>query len=640
MIVLVSMKKKFNSFAALGKDMGIPETKKKLNKKFHLPKKNKSLPVSDSEWVVETYKLLQKFSGTTSQYGAILKAASNISIKTILRFKPSEKIVIERIILLVLSDLKKFDQIEVYKIDGMKKLLTLKQKNLYHSELNKILKNNTNQSKINWFLDEDIRKKEFLKFAKEQNRLESLLLEKQQIADDQRKNELLELANYVSKKQTETFGLFQPFELPYYQTPSVNLNLNLDQDDIKLIFNWAGFTIDSSHIEISDIYEELNDTFYDGTINKLISARYAEKSAILFYKDLDERVQDISIKQLDPQNNEWKLGDIKAGKKFIDIKNARTSRKSGSNYSDQYVKSLKTSVDGQEIVYTGVISEYQTKTKICNESNGESRILGEVTNTDIQAMNKYLKDRFTNILEMKLTRSQSNISNYNGRKGLFIPGWMFEYPDSFYEKKIRDSEKITGVKSLINLFQTKELIKKMDPFFYFIQSRFKELDTEQIPLDYSSIIQELHQINLSIGLSRRSIFIFILAYSLESLKVNKDFNPVIFNKIFFDNKAYPLGFLDSENYISNLIKMLQKIWKTNKDSLHEYNAFKLSGFNILRGFKNNRWETIYAYCGGYLPNKAKCQKTPIYLGQCEICNSCGMLICTDCYTCSTDCQSK
>ena len=93
-------------------------------------------------------------------------------------------------------------------------------------------------------------------------------------------------------------------------------------------------------------------------------------------------------------------------------------------------------------------------------------------------------------------------------------------------------------------------------------------------------------------------------------------------------------------YIFNLISMLGKIWNTNRESLKKYNAFKLSGFNILRGFNNDRWETIYAYCGGSFPDMRKCKKTPIFLGQSKLCKACGMLICIDCSSCSTGCSAS
>ena len=134
-----------------------------------------------------------------------------------------------------------------------------------------------------------------------------------------------------------------------------------------LIFDWAGYSIDGQNLEISDLYDQLGDDLYEGQINKLISARYAEKSTILFYQDLGHEVSDTSIKQLDPFSDEWKLADIKAGEHYIDVKNARTSKRHGSNYSEQYVKSFKKSVEKEDVIYAGVISSYQTKGQLCNE---------------------------------------------------------------------------------------------------------------------------------------------------------------------------------------------------------------------------------------------------------------------------------
>ena len=637
------MKKKFNSFADLGKDLGRPKPKKNT-KTFHKSsqrKKAKFDEFTNSDWIVETYKRLKQFSIEANRYSYALRAASNISAQSPLKFRQYEKEAIENIILLVLDDIKSEKQIESYKIKGLVRLTNVKQKKVYDSSLKKILINNTQKSKINLYLDSKQRKEEFLALAKEKKRLDEKIKKDKERAIAQKKEEELALANFISKSQITAFNNLSSTKFfPFYSTPSLKLNLNFTQEDIMLIFDWAGYSIDGQNLEISDLYDQLGDDLYEGQINKLISARYAEKSTILFYQDLGHEVSDTSIKQLDPFSDEWKLADIKAGEHYIDVKNARTSKRHGSNYSEQYVKSFKKSVEKEDVIYAGVISSYQTKGQLCNEKNGEARILGEVTNQDIKIIKQYLKKRFANILELQLLRSQSSINNYSGRKGSFIPGWMFEYPQSFYGKNNSSENQLQEIKELLQTFKEKEISSKIDPFFYFIQCRFQDADLSEIPSKYLPIIQELSEINQSFGLSRRAIFLFILGYTLESLHVNEKFNPSIFKKIFFKKKSHPLGFLDSEEYIFNLISMLGKIWNTNRESLKKYNAFKLSGFNILRGFNNDRWETIYAYCGGSFPDMRKCKKTPIYLGQSKLCQACGMLICIDCSSCSTGCSAS
>jgi hypothetical protein len=636
------MKKNFNSFADLGKDLGRPKPKKNTKKVYKSSprKKTKLDEFTNSDWIVETYKRLKQFSIHANRYSYALRAASHISVHSPLKFKQYEKEAIDNIILSLLDDIKANKLIESYKIKGLIKLTNVKQQTFYDSALKKILKNNTQKSKINLYLNKKCRKEEFLELAKQKKRLDEKLKKDKERTLVNKRNEQLAIANFISSSQIDAFNnLFLPKFFPYYSTPSFKLKLNFSQDDIKLIFDWVGYSIDGQNLEISDLYDQLSDDLYEGQINKLISARYAEKSAILFYQELGHAVSDTSIKQLDLQNDEWKLADIKAGEHYIDVKNARTSKKHGSNYSEQYVKSFKKSIAKDDVIYAGVISNYQTKGQLCSEKNGEARILGEVTNQDIKTIKEYLKKRFSNILELQLSRSQSSINNYSGLKGSFIPGWMFEYPQSFYGKNDQSENQLEEANKLLKAFEEKEISSKVDPFFYFIQCRFHDADLSKIPSEFLPIIQELSHIDQSIGLSRRSIFLFILGYTLESLSKNENFNPVIFKKIFFKSKSFPLGLLDSEQYIFNLISMLGKIWKTNRESLKQYNAFKLSGLNILRGFNNDRWETIYAYCGGSFPDMRKCKKTPIYLGQSKICNACGMLICIDCSSCSIDCSA-
>jgi hypothetical protein len=159
----------------------------------------------------------------------------------------------------------------------------------------------------------------------------------------------------------------------------------------------------------------------------------------------------------------------------------------------------------------------------------------------------------------------------------------------------------------------------------------------------------------------------VLSDFLRQLSVNDpSFSPLRYKELLSSNTsrsnkfniARPLGAADPLGIIDGLCESLEVLWQARQSlRLDRFNSFKFSGPGLLQGREdfNSRWETILAYCGGWvyriddhgkwvksdqsLPQKlGKCGNTPLILGRENLCAACHKLICTHCGFCSQSCE--
>ena len=602
----------------LSKLTGRPKPKRTQSKKIDSKKRKKRAlkPRTNSEILTIFYRLIGKINQKDFDINHLLKLASGLRKGTKLNLKPQEIKLLQSIPAKLIQQYKQTAKLEKYHLIAIEKLISKTAHDDFISEINV----------------EKIKQK---KLAQEEKKRQDNL-RKAEIAKEERS-----VAEF-SRDCNAFFDSFLPSFVPSYIVPSGNEKDEryLNEEDIELILTWN----DSSYVyqasSIQHIYDELE---YEGVANKLISARYAEKIANIFYKEIGFNPKDLSIQQLDDSKSDWKIADIKINNVFIDVKNARRFRKSGSNYSEQFIKRFKESSKDQDVVYLGTLSKHMGKESLVNEKIGECSVLGEITNKEIAELRQWTQKRFNNILKIELRRGGYSKSKYSTDVGSHIPGWLFEYPKEFYEYE-KDSIKTQLIRQdkLDKIINT-NLAIKVNPFFYV----FCDQADNSLPSGlkkYHNMINALRDTRDSIGLSRRSVFITVLGLVLQSFVNRDDLRPKHFMDIIFYKKNYqhPLGLLDTEEYIYHLIKLLDKIWKNNQSNMKKYSSFKLSGFDILKGFsKDEHWETIYAYCGGKEIARPwmYCRKNPIHLSNSKTCSECRMLICPDCKTCFNQCDA-
>jgi hypothetical protein len=408
--------------------------------------------------------------------------------------------------------------------------------------------------------------------------------------------------------------------------------------DIKLILAWDNQSTDDLKIRsegVAPLFERLR--AYD--VGRLVSARLAELAVLDYFKSLGNEVQDISITQLSRYTDDWKTHDIVAGGVPFDVKNARTSFSSQESYSEHFVSMLKTSYrEGSSVRIIGVISDYKTEIDLRSGDFGEATILGEVDKGDVEALRLWLSQSFGSVLQL-------------GQVGLinFVPGWMFEYPKAQQPNRTIVVDRIPKIIEKI----AKAGLAHDTPKWLIALG---EMDPRQVLSGLSSVELEicgqLKAVEASLGFSRRTLFLLILGVTLVMAKKGEsDYRPTLWRSWLYVNpgvnsKAYfhPLGLLDTQQYIKNLIIALEVMWECARDRLAQFRRFKLAGSYILQGEgEDGHWYTILAYCGGWktLPNtKVRCGKNPIYLGDSDSCELCHRLICPDCGFCGSNCPAN
>ena len=221
---------------------------------------------------------------------------------------------------------------------------------------------------------------------------------------------------------------------------------------------------------------------------------------------------------------------------------------------------------------------------------------------------------------------------------------MFEYPLEFYPD---DHEIESKFEKLKEWKESNNVSKNIKIPLRIMAEKSLEIDKEDIPKTDYILITKIINMKASIGITRRSIYLLILAFTIESLDAEYKYKPDMWRKILFYNDNYnnPLGLFDPERYVITLIEVLEALWEKEKGTLSKYNSFKLSGPNILKGMKSgSKPETVIAYCGGWINDginsKKPCGRSPLYLGNSELCNYCSYLICPDkaCNTCKENCE--
>ncbi|MDD5717035.1 MAG: cold shock domain-containing protein [Sulfuricurvum sp.] len=379
---------------------------------------------------------------------------------------------------------------------------------------------------------------------------------------------------------------------------------------------------------------------------KMISARGAELAAIKFYTIFDYKVIDTAITQINKTSNDWKLFDLHVNDiKYIDVKNSRGVLNEQLSYSEHCIPKFKETRNGNQINILGVISPYfrlENEEEILTDNSFHSTnnienmitILGEVSLNDI---NTYAS-RF----------SQKNLEvNINTKT--FTPDWMLEYPIEFYEErdKLKENFKINFTQ-YPKLNEYYILNKNLIPFFLSCGIDLPEewnaneidklLNNEQLRFYNRLKVQGKEKI------TKPFLYLAILTHFTEQLQKNipLQYTPTDYFLLIYNNEKfqYPLGIYDPTLIIKKLIQTLEALWKEkDRIDMTGYVSFKYNEKGILQAKKamSKSWDTLIAYCGGFIEKKGSCGFKPLIKGEHETCEYCRKIICPMCNFCSQSC---
>ena len=412
----------------------------------------------------------------------------------------------------------------------------------------------------------------------------------------------------------------------------------LDEDDIQLVGKWDPLLNNLDRTSLIELTENDNKAKWES--GRLLSARSAEKIAVCFYRNYEKGVKDISITQIDENNNfDWKDYDLDVDGLHVDIKNSRQSQKSKDRYTEHCIPSFKYSRrTNQEVRIAGVFSPYIWTPELLepteHQESDEILFLGETGKKEQQKLKQEFKD-------LAGFERPNNLSKY------FLPPWVFDYPEYVYKE--RDNA-LNELKDFPNL----ALLKEVELEFNLIPVGIavgidltKILDNEALDLWEWKFLDQLRNRIMKYKLSLPFLFLTLLSHFIgmaSSSKGVSDFNPDKYRKFLFykgrSNK--PLGVYDPLKTIDALIEALSTLWTADNGLIRKFRVFKLMSFNILQGKSNpneNSWTTLIAYCGGRLQDGSACGKNPLVLGKAKLCEH-GKLKCPECNFCCDKCRGE
>ena len=413
----------------------------------------------------------------------------------------------------------------------------------------------------------------------------------------------------------------------------------LDEDDIQLVGKWDPLLNNLDRTSLIELTENDNKAKWES--GRLLSARSAEKIAICFYKNYEKEVKDISITQIDENNNfDWKDYDLDVDGLHVDVKNSRKSQNSENRYTEYCIPKFKEDRTSQKVIISGVFSPYIWPFDLLGEpkeyhQDREIRFLGETTLEKQQE----LKNEFNGDLVY------FSEPRFSGK--YFLPPWVFDYPEYVYKE--RDNA-LNELKDFPNLALLKEVALESNLIPVSIAAG---IDLTEI-LDKAALdqwewcfLKQLRNLRKQHGLSLPFIFLTLLSHFLDMASSSKrvsDFNPNKYRKfLFHKGRNKPLGIYDPLKTIDALIEALSTLWTADNGLIRKFRVFKLISFNILQGKSSrdeNLWTTLIAYCGGRLRDGSACGKNPLVLGDSELCKECGKLICPDCHFCCKKCREE
>jgi hypothetical protein len=405
----------------------------------------------------------------------------------------------------------------------------------------------------------------------------------------------------------------------------------LTQSDRALAQSWAGQEgIEAEHQEA-----------------RMLSARAAEKVGLAFYRQFALPVDDISITQLEGGTVEWKLFDLQAGRRQIDVKNARVPVNNPNTFLEHCVPRYKQN-RGQDVQIAAVVSPWITRFQFDDTSSIRPdvvpfRFLGEADRNTAQQLQQAFADLSA--------RASATITVAPVRDGShFLPPWLFEYPEFIYERRNQcrqwllcasedqlpplEALRLTGINPLPAFLGTRRPLPS---------SWFQPLSIWQRDF-YERVRHHPQPVTLPV------VFLHLLLHFLEVTRDasrHSDYCPDGYRKLLYPDPGDAIttaGVIDPLSIVDALIKALKILWDhRHVTRLHEFQSFRFRGEGILSGKRKGQSEEvrILAYCGGRVPEKknCKCGHSPLLIGVEQLCAECHYLICPKCQSCRNGCPA-
>lgn len=413
----------------------------------------------------------------------------------------------------------------------------------------------------------------------------------------------------------------------------------LSETDAELCLSWNDVKFRGSSDQAGSAWTKLSE-FETYRQCQILSARSAELVMQAYYGKLGFKVEDVSVLQIDRTTDEWKTYDLRVGDRLVDVKNARKSLHGGGSYVEHCVprfKQLRST--GENVVIAGVLSEYLNTPNIYRQLPQSATVLGEVNVSEVRSLYRWAKSRFGPKLDLKGIWDPG-----------FLPGWLFEYPQAHYPKR---DDAIKAIAPLGRRLAEAGAFGDQLPSWFVLLCRDDGF-VRSLPLEERKrkLILDLRSMDESIGISRRSLYVYAMGIALEALSKGdspeEDLQALIeliempSARSHGDQIPPLLGLADPLGYVKSIVKTLSEVGKRLLELGLQLTGFRLTHPAILKGVcADGSLLTLIAYCGGWqtVPVAARCGTSPLTIVQDAHCSGCGHLICHNCGHCSNLCSA-
>jgi hypothetical protein len=392
-------------------------------------------------------------------------------------------------------------------------------------------------------------------------------------------------------------------------------------EDWRLIGRWLGK---------KSIPEESSEN------RRMLSARLAEKAVLSFFQAQGCTVRDVSITQLSEltSQREWRDYDLDIDGVPLDVKNATRSRRNPDRYVRHCVARFKELRTLEAIQVAGVLSRWLRVESMRSQAE-PVLFLGLTSTQEIEQIRR------------EIDNGPLGLTFRDGLRGpSFLPPWIFNYPDSLYQARTAAISELRTLDFPDWRVCSEAKLNTVPAFiaagrYYRYQPEISLSDSQR------SLVTLLITRQNRIGLSLAVVFLSVLEHFVEMLlrESEDNYDAQDYARLIFPttDRTRPLFLYDPLMTIDTLLTNLSTLWGTRTSHLQGFRIFRLQDLNILLGKRtpnDSQWQTLLAYCGGWLnyPVPQPCGKIPLVLGRDESC-VCGKLICPDCNFCSTSCRA-
>ena len=367
----------------------------------------------------------------------------------------------------------------------------------------------------------------------------------------------------------------------------------------------------------------------DGKITRgrLEAARFAELTALAYYRRLEDEVEDVSILQLEEPSGRWQTHDLEVAGCYLDVKSTRT--RGDRHFRDLFTKRDKES-QGVPVDITAVAVK-------CESPGFSGTVLGESNHAALKGLLSCVRDeaeRLGVVLEADLSP----------RGARWRPPWVFEYPGGQYlAREILDDicrwRRVARVfDSTVPHWLAAIVVATGGSFSIGAESSLHEEFVQNLGR-FAASVRQRNRVADRFG--RPHVFLFSLLQVLARPK--SETVEALRDCLFVDRacraQVHPLGLDDPLRQGWHLLRNLESILQHNSSVFANARSFQLAGAEILRAkLDDGTWRTLLAYCGS-------CGRTPLWLGRpddggCRGC-PCGAhrLLCDECHSCGRhDCR--